>query len=891
MIKGLNKEEVEKSREEFGSNTLTEKKGETILQKAIGNFKDPIIALLTVMCVLSFILAFFGVVNITTPIGILVAVVLATFVSTLSEAKNEKIFETLKGSEEIKIRVYRDSQIVDVNINDIVVGDKVILQSGDGVPADGVIISGKVSVDQSAINGESEDVLKIAVNDAEMEEVKKQTATTHPNLVFRGTVVTNNEAVMEVTAVGDNTVYGSIAQAVQDDNEVETPLKVKLKKLAQQISLMGYTGGALIAIVIIARGILFNGVMTSGTGAIVQMLLTAITMALSIIVMAVPEGLPLLIALVCTLNMRKMFNENVLVRDTNAVETAGSLNILFSDKTGTITQNKFQVVNVLNGKGEELKEGSEELLDNMLFNNSAKWTSNGAVGSNSTDRALLNYVKEKTDDTSSRQVVAEIKFNSTIKYSAVSIEYKEPEDDTDENDTDNNSDIAENVELKVQNSEKEKSTETITYIKGAPEVLMKMANIDKNSDIQKKISEMTTKAMRVLGFAHVKGLIDNNKLPSDEVVFDGVVGIRDEIRLDAKEAIEKLQSAGVQVVMITGDCKETAVAISKDIGLLKDGGVALTSEELEKKSDDEVKKILPKLAVVSRALPLDKQRLVRLSQELNLVTGMTGDGVNDSPALKQADVGFAMGSGTQVAKLACGITILDDSLKSIVSAVSYGRTIYHNIQKFLIYQLTINVSAMLICLLGPLMGVKEPLTVPQILIVNIIMDTLAAIALGGEPVLPEYMQEKPKKREQNILTKYIVSAIAVAGVWMTIAGVTMLKTNIFDGLVEPLHIGTVYFTMFVMFSVFNGFNVRTNDGEIFRHLTKNKPFIGVMSAIVLVQVLLVYCTGNLFDCVSISIVEWALCITIGLTLIPVDMIRKFVLKLTGNNKNEIKEEK
>jgi calcium-translocating P-type ATPase len=838
-VKGLTSEQVEKSREENGTNKLTEQKGETILQKVLDSLKEPINSLLVVMSIISLALAYLGYVNIATPLGILLALALATLVAVFSEAKSDKIFEALKESEEILVKVYRDDEVKQVPINDIVVGDEVIIQAGDGIPADGYIIDGKIRVNQATINGESDETLKIAITqDTNTEQLAQSSEVSNANLVFRGTTVTDNSAVMKVTKVGDKTVYGAISQEVQEDDGIETPLKAKLGVLAKQISLMGYIGAALIAIVIVVKALAVDHVLDENMGELIAVLINAVTMALSIIVMAVPEGLPMLISLVCTLNMRKMYNENVLVRNTNDIETAGSLNILFSDKTGTITVGRLEVEEIVPEENAE-----NHIFTNMIVNNDSKMSSDGAIGGNPTDRSLLRYINEKHSDLCELKYnsVDSIKFNSTNKYSAVTVL---------------------------------KDDEVITYIKGAPEIIAKMCGI-KNCNI----SEMANKAMRVLGFAHIEGSISKNKLPDKKPVFDGLVGIRDGVREDAKEAVKTLQDAGIQVVMVTGDCHETAIAIAKEANLITENSISITSEELNKKSDDEVKKILPKLAVVSRALPTDKSRLVKLAQEIGLVAGMTGDGTNDAPALKKADVGFAMGSGTQVAKSACGITILDDSLKSISKAVLYGRTIYHNIQKFLIYQLTINVSAMVICLLGPIIGMDEPLTVPQILVVNIIMDTLAAIAIGAEPVLAEYMQEKPKQRTENVLTKYILSAIGVSAVWVTLCGVAMLKTDLFSNLILPQHLGTAYFTMFVMFSVFNGFNVRTTDGDLFNKIAENKSFICVMGAIVIAQILIAQFGGSLFNCYGLTIIEWCLVTIIGLTLIPIDMIRKFIINL------------
>ena len=384
--------------------------------------------------------------------------------------------------------------------------------------------------------------------------------------------------------------------------------------------------------------------------------------------------------------------------------------------------------------------------------------------------------------------------------------------------------------------------------------------------------------MRVLSFAYSESELVEDSLP-DDLVIVGFVGIRDDVRPEAKQAIEEVQNAGVQVVMITGDRKETAVAIAKEAGLLRsDSDIALTSEELNKMSDEEVKAIMKNLRVIARALPTDKSRMVRLAQELNLVCGMTGDGVNDSPALKRADVGFAMGSGTDVAKEAGAIVILDDNFKSIESAILYGRTIYNNILKFIKFQLTINVAAVAVCAISPFFGIEEPLKITHILWINLVMDGLGALALGSEPALKKYMLEKPKSRTQSIVSKNMMNQIIFSGVWVTILSFVFLKApffvNMFSSSEEHM---TAYFSMFVLCAVFNGFNVRSTNTNVLEHIRENMSFIKVMGIIVVVQVVLTIIGGEVFSCTPISINHWGVIILMAITIIPVDMIRKLIV--------------
>ena len=486
------------------------------------------------------------------------------------------------------------------------------------------------------------------------------------------------------------------------------------------------------------------------------------------------------------------------------------------------------------------------------------------VGGNATDKALINFLTEEEMTKLTHLVVEKSQgFNSANKYSASQLD-------------------------------------GITVYKGAPERLLAKATkmLDENGNvveinknkINTKIDELAVRAMRVLSFAYSESELIEDTLP-DDLVIVGFVGIRDDVREEAKQAIEEVQNAGVQVVMITGDRKETAIAIAKEAGLLKsEKDIALTSEELNKMSDEEVKSIIPNLRVIARALPTDKSRMVRLAQELNLVCGMTGDGVNDAPALKRADVGFAMGSGTDVAKEAGSIVILDDNFKSIENAILYGRTIYNNILKFIKFQLTINVAAVTVSAIAPFFGVEEPLKITHILWINLVMDGLGALALGSEPALKNYMLEKPKSRTQSIVSGKMMNQILFAGAWVTILSFIFLKApffvNMFDG--NTTEHMTAYFSMFVLCAVFNGFNVRSTSVNVFEHIKENMSFIKVMGVIVVVQIVLTLIGGEVFSCTPISPSHWVVVILMALTIIPVDMIRKVIVNTL--NKKSLKQD-
>ena len=875
MIKGLNKDQVEQSRKLHGDNIIHEAEQETFWDKFKGAFDDPMIKLLLVIAAIMAIMAVMGYAEFGEIIGIVISVLLVTGISAKTEIASDNEYRKLKDSNKKEVcKVHRDGKVVEVEINELVVGDLVILQSGDKIPADGYLYQGELRVDNSALNGEAEECRKVAVSDFKAYKELAMTADVtgdtfvDAHSLFRGAVVFNGEGIMEITKVGMKTMMGAMAEDMADD-EVESPLKVKLAKLASQISMFGYIGSVVIALALLAHKVVIAGgfadYFANGGVMVFKDVLEAIMLAVVIVVMAVPEGLPLMIAIVLMRNTAKMLQNNVLVRKPIGIETAGSLNILFSDKTGTITKGELEVVEFFDGNLKDSYKDGSKIKEMMALcigkNTGSMFDANGKViGGNATDKALLNFLTQaEMNKLEDLKVEKSQGFNSANKYSASQLSGK-------------------------------------TVYKGAPERLLTKATkmLDENGNvvaidkkkINDKIDRLAERAMRVLSFAYSESELIEDTLP-DDLVMVGFVGIRDDVRPEAKQAIKEVQNAGVQVVMITGDRKETAVAIAKEAGLLNSkSDVALTSEELNKMSDKEVKAILPNLKVIARALPTDKSRMVKLAQELNLVCGMTGDGVNDAPALKRADVGFAMGSGTDVAKEAGAIVILDDNFKSIENAILYGRTIYNNILKFIKFQLTINVGAVAVCAIAPFFGIEEPLKITHILWINLVMDGLGALALGSEPALKKYMLEKPKSRTQSIVSAKMMNQILFAGAWVAVLSFAFLKApffiNMFANTEEHM---TAYFSMFVLCAVFNGFNVRSNTINIFEHIKENMSFLKVMGVIVIVQAALTLVGGELFSCTPITVKHWLVIIAMAFTIIPVDMIRKVIFNSLDKEKD------
>ena len=745
--------------------------------------------------------------------GIALAILIAVIVSTVSEQASNAAFEKLqRQTQDIMVRVRRNGAVCEIPIDQVVVGDLVLLESGDKVPADGVLVEGHIEVDQSVINGESEPA------------PKNQT-----DKVLSGTVVTNGVAIMRVTEVGDNTFYGKMAGELKVE-QPKSPLKVKLEKLAKLISIIGYIGAALVAF-----AYLFSTLYLHGETFSFNHIINTATLVVSVIVMAVPEGLPMMITVVLSSNVKNMMKDKVLVRKINGIETAGSMNILFTDKTGTLTMGKLEVAKIITD--------APEILSAILrYNNSSTMSGKRAIGGNFTDRILLEYAQKMP--CGSYEIIEQTPFTSANKYMKTV------------------------VAGATRGGLLAEGENNLTFYKGAPEVILKMCT-GNHDGVRKQILDLTAQAFRVIACA-----VDDK--------FVGLVAIRDGVRPEAAPAVKKLHSAGIQTVMITGDARETAIAVAREVGiLLGSGDVVLTSAELSQLTDAELEKILPNLRVVSRAMPNDKSRLVRVAQSLGLVVGMTGDGVNDAPALKIADVGFSMGSGTEVAKEAGDVVIIDDNIQSIAKATSYGRTIFKSIRKFLIFKLTINFVAMSISILAPFLGIPVPITVLQMLWINIIMDTLAGLAYGGERPRASYMQEPPKRRNEPIITRYMWGQILYASIIISFISFWFLLSPIVQTPLDAhgqIYSMTAFFAFFMFINIFNAFNSRTHDINPTSYMSLNKPFVLIMAVVVVAQVLMIFFGGEIFRTTALSFRHFAVVTMLALTIIPVDMLRKLFIK-------------
>lgn len=861
---GLTREQVEASRQAHGANILTRRKGKSFIRRFFGNLNDPIIRILIGALVVNLIFSFRDG-NFTETIGIGAAVLIASLISTISEHSSESAFARLdEGNDKRLCRVRRSGQIAEIPVNDLVVGDIVLLQPGDTVPADSLLVSGELSVDQSALTGES---LEIAKRPGKTFRADPSDSSS----VFRGCGIISGEGEASVCAVGDATFIGEISREIQEDPR-ESPLRLRLAKLAKQISVIGYIMAALVAL-----AYLFNVfVLDSGFAGqaillklgnvqfLVSKLISAFTLGLTIIVMAVPEGLPMMIAVVLASNLRRMMKDNVLVRKAAGIEAAGSMNILFTDKTGTLTEGRPGLCGIVLGDGttfssvEDLeRRGDSELLRLFLlssyYNTSSVLSGKNVSGGNSTDRALLEAVKHSARP-AGYSVVSRIPFDSRVKTSSVRITGKE----------------------------------SMTLIKGAPEKLIpsvtafldkngEVVRKDKSSELSARLSELMSGGNRVIAVTKTEG---------SEVLFVCAVLLRDRLRPEARGAVRQLKGAGIHTVMITGDNKETASRIASDCGLMTDSDICLTSEELSRMSDLRLREILPRLAVVARALPTDKSRLVRVAQESGLVVGMTGDGVNDAPALRKADVGFAMGSGTQVSKEAGDIIILDDNLTSIVKAVLYGRTVFKSIRKFICLQLTMNFCACGISMIGPFIGFDAPVTVIQMLWINIIMDTLGGLAFAGEAPAQRFLREKPKRRDEPILNRYMIFSLVLHSGFTLALGVAFLKipciTEKFRMSEGNICLLTAYFAFFIFSSVFNCFCARTDRLNLFSGLRKNRVFILIMTAVCAIQTAFIYLGGSVLRTVPLTPAELAFTLLLSLLVIPADFLRKLAWRFGGN---------
>ncbi len=889
-LDGLSKEEVEASRSRFGGNILTPRQRKSFWSQFVSNMKDPIIRILLGALVIKLFFALIGGgADWFETGGIAVAVLLATLISTLSEYGSESAFAKLSevcGQSYCRVRRLDDNGIPVIHripIEEIVVGDILLLEAGELISADGRLWEGKLSVDQSAMTGEDRDIEKYPHDDSSL--------TPHnPAALFRGCTVLQGHGVMEVTAVGDATFLGHISEEVQADTR-DSPLKRRLAQLAGQISYLGYVAAALVGIIYLINAIVFDSGFNSvlmlqklaDWKALCDILFSALTLALTVLVVAVPEGLPMMIAVVLSSNIKKMVRDQVLVRKPAGIEAAGSMNLLFTDKTGTLTEGKLSVGEIYLGTGNHFSsvEAFEQKAPGVwthfhiscAYNTASSAGHMGddpaliAVGGNATDRALLNFVLTRPMP-AIESVENLLPFDSTHKYASAEIRAKGG---------------------------------TRHYVKGAPEKLLPYVRYTYNEQgirvplntesIKEWLQKTTETGARVILIAVGEEKQSNEKVTQRSLgvlTLICLVVLRDALRAEAAISVKRLQGAGIHVVMMTGDNKETARHIAKSCGILH-GKVqrVLDSSELSRMSDKDISEALPYIGVIARALPTDKSRLVRIAQESGLVVGMTGDGINDAPALRYADVGFAMGSGTQVAKDAGDIIILDNNLSSIVRAVLYGRTIFKSIRKFITLQLTMNFCAMAVTMICPFIGIDEPVTVVQMLWINLIMDTLGGLAFAGEAPLPSYLKEPPKGQNEPILNSYMKHQIFWLGSFTVGLCLLFLKWPFISTSFRPadddIYLLTAFFAMFIFSSVFNCFGARTDRLNLLAGLSQNPGFYLIMSAVLGIQLIFVYVGGAILRTAPLTPEELWLTLALSLLVIPAEGLRKLIWRLKGKN--------
>ena len=846
---GLTDEQVKQSREQHGKNVLTPPQRTSLWKLYLDKYRDPIIQILLVAAFVSLILAFIEK-NFMETIGIFVAVFLATTVGFYFERDAAKKFNLLTAlSEEQPVKVRRNGKVMEIPRHDVVVGDVVLVEVGDEVPADGeLIVCNDLQINESALTGEpvAEKSLEGGGDGA------------YPrNVILRSTMVMNGRGEFVVTAVGDATEIGKVAKKSTEQTSVETPLHMQLDKLAKMISKVGSVVSVAAFFIFLIHDILTNPVWGGKDYFyMAEIVLKYFMMAVTLIVMAVPEGLPMAITLSLALNMRRMLKSNNLVRKLHACETMGAVTVICTDKTGTLTQNKMQVSAL------ELKQGDEALLDTAIALNSTAELNDGKPIGNPTESALLLWLDAQGKDY--EELRKQVNVLKQLPFS---------------------------TERKMMATLAEVDGETYLFVKGAPEIVMKKCIIEDRMLRQsaEELDEWQHKAMRTLAFAYKKieaSIMRTSRTSTAEVValldandlqLQAIAAIADPIRPDVPAAVQECRHAGIEVKVVTGDTAATALEIGKQIGVFEDepenigadGSLTsldqqmITGEQWEALSDEEAYERAKDIRVMSRARPTDKQRLVAMLQKRGEVVAVTGDGTNDAPALHYAHVGLSLGSGTSVAKEASDMTLLDDSFKSIANAVMWGRSLYRNLQRFLFFQLVVNVAALLLVLGGSVIGTEMPLTVTQILWVNLIMDTFAALALASLPPSHEVMKDKPRKASDFIINKSIGFGILFCGIvfFLVMFALLVYCERRGKGGVD-VHELTMFFTTFVMIQFWNLFNAKAlmSHHTAFRHFLKDKGMILVLVLVLVGQWIIVIFGGEMFRTTPLSLHEWLLII-------------------------------
>ena len=865
--RGLTEKEVDLSRRAHGANVFSAAPRAGFWRRFAANLGDPVIKVLLSALAVNLLLLFRNRDWFET-VGIAVSVFLATFISTLSEYGSEAAFARLfEQCGAVFCRVRR-GKVSEIPVEEVVVSDVVLLSAGERIPADGLLRTGSLTVDQSSLTGESREVEKRPAKRGD------PASPGAPGTLFAGCTVLSGEGEMEVTAVGDATFLGGISGSLQKETR-DSPLKRRLAVLARQISRIGYVAAAVCVLSFLFHRLFIDAefdralilARLSSFPFMASLCLRALTLGLTVVVVAVPEGLPMMIAVVLSANIRRMVKDRVLVRKPAGLEAAGCMTVLFTDKTGTLTAGRPTLTRLLTLHGEfqtpaALQKSAPALYTALSLSAHVNTGASAgeidghaaALGGNSTDRALLTAFLV---DTKTHAAVRRLPFDSARKWAAAA------------------------------------TADGTVFVTGAPETLWPHVADAAGPDGRPVPFE------KAAFFAHVRGYMQTgarvvllcrgktfpaNGIADDLTLLSAAV-FADPLRPEAEKAVRTLKDAGVQIVMMTGDGKETAAHIARACGILGHRGVCLDGAELATLSDGEVTALLPRLSVVSRALPADKERLVRLSEAAGFVVGMTGDGINDAPALKRADVGFAMGSGTQVAKEAGDVVILDDNLASIVRAVLYGRTIFKSIRKFITLQLVMNFCAVGISVIGPFLGFDTPVTVVQMLWINIIMDTLGGLAFAGEAPLPFYLTEPPKKRDEPILTRAIAGRIAYLSLFAVGLFVLFLRAPAvrahYRDLPGDLCLLTAFFALFIFAGVLNCFNARTDRVRMLIGIGKNPVFLAIMAAVAAVQIGFTYLGGAVLRTVPLTPAELGFTLLLSLSVIPAGWLGLLWRRLSG----------
>lgn len=865
-MNGLSSKEVLKSRELHGSNKLPEPKLDKWYDFAKEALSEKITMILIAIAVLQLFLGVMGVMDLSDPIMILVVLAIVTCIAVKTGLGVQKSAAELRAKTSVRYcDVIRDGKVQTINKDELVVGDLVCIGMGQEIFADGYLIEGKISVNNAAINGETKECKKTPVEGYVHKKTTSTDAYTNQNCLFAGTTVMSGEGKMIVTDIGVNTVNGDTLVKMQTLEAPKTALDIALDNLSDFISKWGTIAAVITFAVLTISGIAqvgFGEYFSGGVLNIIQKIAQNFSVALTIIVAAVPEGLPLIVKLVTKQNVKTMEKFNILAKNPGKIPELAYVDIICTDKTGTLTTGIMTPKKIIDGFGNDVNKDSvlwNNIKANISLNNSATFDSeNNITGGNSIDRAVLSLVNPETYADIQKKYPVKLKqvFNSSNKYSAFT------------------------------------TKDGVTYYKGAPEKLIEhctkvmdsSGEIIENNDndtLSNAITAMTSNAMRCIAVTMADGDLVENEIPND-MTFLGIIGVVDPVRDEVPSAVKTAHKAGIQVVEITGDCIETAVAVATECGIYKDGDLALTNDEFEAMSDDEVKSIIPRLRVISRCSPNTKLRLVTLAQEIGKSVAMTGDGVNDSPALKRADVGFGMQGGSDVAKEASDIVLTDDNFASVVKAVELGRTFMHNIMMFLEFQLPINISLLILSVIYPMIATGALLASVQILIVNIIMDSLNSLSFGGEPPKDEYMTEKPIKKGSGLFIRSAKKRIAISTVaFIALYGIITFSpiANMFASETEAM---TARFALLCFMAVFNGFNIRTEHINLFNGIGKNKLFSAIAIGIFVMTFALCNFAENLIKVTALDFKHWVVVVILAFMVIPIDLIRKIIKKKREN---------